>query len=1099
MKNFFYFLSFLLCFNILNAQNKYWNDVKNESDIKYVGKREIVPQKYQLIRIDFESLKQYLNTAPKGTAADAPYSNFIFSLPMADGSSQNFRLVETPLLSPDFAALRPDIKTFTGYGVDDRTATLVMDYTPDGFHAMVLSPINGTIFIDPYSYKETNYYVVYNKKDYKPSQEKINQTKACGYKETDKDHKHDKKNDTPREKDGANGNISFRPSGSQLRTYRLAVAATGEYTQARGNSVVSAQNSITSTINRVSAVFQNEVASKFELVINTSIIYTNGATDPYTNDDGFALLVENQTNIDNLIGNANYDIGHVFSTGGGGVAGLGSLCLAGAKARGVTGSPNPTGDPFDIDYVAHEIGHQFGGQHTFNTVTGPVGYCNGNRSAAAAYEPGSGSTIMAYAGICGASNNLQNNTDNNPPYFHTKSYDQMLDVIAARNCGTVAAQVNSIPTINLNRLSGMDIPASGFKIPASTPFFLGADAADADAGDVLTYCWEQFDLGAASEPTPPGTLTTPQTGPIFRSFVPTTNSVRTFPRLSDLRNNTTVRGEALPSTARNMTFRVTVRDNKPISGVRYGAFLVGVIDTGTPFSVTAPNTSVNWQGCSTQTVTWNVAGTTANGINCANVKIMLSTDGGLTYPTTILASTPNDGSHDITVPNINTSQARIRVESVGNFFFDISNVNFTITPVAVPNFTMSLPNGNSISACPNSTATVIVNTASITNCNGPVNFSVTGLPSGVTAIFDSPSVTTNGNTTLTFNIAAGVPLQSYNLQIIGTGSNVVSLPFTLTVAASGVPFNVSLSTNTGGGCVGNFVDVLITISNLNACNGPINLNVSGIPANVAGNLSQLQFSSPGTSSFRITINSGAVLGTYNLNINAVGPGGTVTQPFALTIRNTNCNTPPTATNSGLNSYPQDIPSYVIEDVLIQPNDAEDLAAYNFSYKIKSLPANGTLQVNGITLSVGQNVLRSDIKNALFVYSPTNKNTELDDVFGFTVVDSQNAESPTYNFPISLKNINTPKEEDVMLYPNPTSDANGYGEKVFIKLKDKISTTKINLKIYDEKGSLVRDAGVLKPTQNFIFEVDLKSINTGIYILKIETGNATFLKRLFKRN
>ncbi|TAH30591.1 MAG: T9SS C-terminal target domain-containing protein [Cytophagales bacterium] len=1009
MKNIFYFLIAFLFFSpIAKAQNKYWSEIKNEQQIKYIGKREIIPQKYQTIQVDFTSLKQYLNTAPKGLASDAPTSSFVFDLPMPDGTSQRFKIVESPLLSADFAAARPDIKTFSGYGIDDKTATLVMDYTSQGFHAMVLSAVNGTIFIDPYSFGETSYYVVYYKKDYKLSQEKINQTKSCGYKETDKDHQHDKKdkkNDAPREKDGANGNISFRPSGSQLRTYRLVVAATGEYTQVRGGTVASAQNAIVTSINRVRGVYEKEVACSFTLVNNAAVVYTNGATDPYTNDDGGDMLEENgdvlgRSGGGGLIGFNNYDIGHVFSTGGGGVAYRGSLCTN-TKYGGVTGLSNPIGDAFDIDFVAHEIGHQFGGNHTFNSSTS--GNCtNGTRSGGSAYEPGSGSTIMAYAGICSPSN-LQNNTDNNPAYFHTKNYDEILDVIEARNCIVPTGVVNNIPTINLNRISGLNIPPSGFKIPASTPFFLGADATDADAGDVLTYCWEQFDLGVASDPTPAGTLTTAFTGPIFRSFVPTTNPIRAFPRLVDLVNNTTRIGESLPATSRNMTFRVTVRDNKPISGVRYGAYLIEVVNTGQAFAVTAPNTSVNWQGCSTQTVTWNVAGTTANTINCANVKILLSTDGGFTYPTTLLASTPNDGSADITVPNINTSQARIRVEAVGNFFFDISNTNFTIQSVIPSQFTMSSASTNSVCRLNPIGKNHVITLSGVSGCNSPINLSITSpavMPAGITAVLDQATISSNGI---------------------------------------------------------------------------VNLNVKATAAATIGN-------------------------SISFTIAATNSIGTITNSFTFTVADENgCNSAPTAINSNLMSYPQDIESYVIENEMMKGDDPEDalLPGYNLRFKLRSLTSSGTLKLNGVNMAVNQIFSRDDLLNNRIAYYPNNRNTELDDLFQFSAVDSQNAESNAATFSISLKDAKTPTETQVLLYPNPLLSSSD--EKILINLEGAVSTTKLKIMMYDMKGSLIKDFDTIKLTQFGRYELDLKGLSTGVYALKIQTGKASFTKRFVKEN
>jgi len=310
------------------------------------------------------------------------------------------------------------------------------------------------------------------------------------------------------------------------------------------------------------------------------------------------------------------------------------------------------------------MGHQFGAQHTFNGTTTNCG--GGNRSSSAAFEPGSGSTIMAYAGICG-SQNLQPHSDD---YFHVKSLEQIANFVSGTSCDVETNTGNTLPIVTVG---------SNVTIPKATPFTLTASGSDAN-GDALTYCWEEYDIGPAS---PPDTDADGMSRPIFRTFNPTSNTTRTFPKLSDLLNNTSTMGEVLPSINRTMNFQVTVRDNR-VGGGGIGTAIVQVAVNAAagPFLVTQPNTNVTWTGGTQQTITWNVANTSGAPVNAANVKLSLSTDGGNTFPIVIAASTPNDGSEVITVPNVSTVSARVKVEAVGNIFFDISNVNLTINAAA---------------------------------------------------------------------------------------------------------------------------------------------------------------------------------------------------------------------------------------------------------------------------------------------------------------------------------------------------------------------------------------------------------------------------------
>lgn len=444
-----------------------------------------------------------------------------------------------------------------------------------------------------------------------------------------------------------------------MRTYRLAVGATGEYTAFFGGTVSAGLAAITTSVNRITGVYEQDLSVRMVLVANENlIIYTNAGTDPYTNTNGSTMLGQNQTTCDNVIGSANYDIGHVYSTGAfGGIAGLRVVCVSGNKARGATGSSSPVGDPWDIDYVAHEMGHQFGGNHTQNNSN-----CNANPTTA--WEPGSGITIMGYAGVCAPNLALHS-----IPFFH--GGNMFVEMIPYTQTGN--GSLCPVSTNTNNSPPSVTVPSGGFTIPISTYFSLTGSATDPN-GDPMTYSWEEMDTGPQGNPaTPSGNA------PLFMPFSAVTTGTRIFPKLSDQLNNSQTLGELLPTYTRSLNFKLTVRDNRAGGGgVNHGNVSFNVTSTAGPFLVTFPNTNVSIGG--NQTVTWNVANTTAAPVSCANVKISLSTDGGNTWPTVLAASTPNDGTEGITLPNITNSTARIKVEAVGNIFYDISNVNFAITP-----------------------------------------------------------------------------------------------------------------------------------------------------------------------------------------------------------------------------------------------------------------------------------------------------------------------------------------------------------------------------------------------------------------------------------
>ncbi|SDD75983.1 Calx-beta domain-containing protein [Aquimonas voraii] len=738
-----------------------WTPIDEAQVARSAEPRRLVPQRYRTQQLDRARLADLLKSAPLEAQTAAVESSLELSLPTPEGDYARFRIVESPIMEAALAAKFPEIRTYLGQGIDDPTATLRFDVSPQGFRAQVIG-WRGSYYVDPYQPKDLDTYVVYSKRDAPDDGERP----RCGV--TGQALPKDLPNFQQK---GAAAKIS---SGTVRRTYRLAVAATAEYTAFHGGTVADGLAAIVTTMNRVNGIYERELSVRMVLVAdNDRIIYTNAATDPYTNTSGSTMLGENVANLNTVIGSANFDIGHVVSTGGGGIAGLGVVCSS-SKARGVTGSGSPVADPFDVDYVAHEMGHQFAGNHTFN---GSGGSCSGgNRNGNTAYEPGSGITIQAYAGICGA-DNLQPNSDD---YFHRVSLNEMLAFTTTgggSNCGTTNATGNTPPTIST--------PAA-WTIPSRTPFELTATGSD-DNSDTLSYLWEQFDRGTSANVA--GTIVDAGQGPLFRSFAPTLSSSRVFPSWRWILNNANVApataplpgtsspnwltAEVLPSTNRTLNFRVTARDNRAGGGgTNEASTAVTVVAAAGPFAVTAPNTAASWAAGSLQTVTWNVAGTTANGINTANVRITLSLDGGRSWPIELAASTANDGSEELTLPaNLPAStQARVRVQAVGNIFFDVSDANFSVT--AAGNTPPSVSVTGALSTRQGSPAAT-ANVATVSDAQqsaGSLAVAISGAPPGLAVSAVNSGGTVSLSATASCELVAPNGNRAYPLQLSVTDS-----------------------------------------------------------------------------------------------------------------------------------------------------------------------------------------------------------------------------------------------------------------------------------------------------------------------------------------
>lgn len=645
------------------SQSNLWSKISEERLVSYEKTdRADMPTEYQLYHLNFDALKNILATAPSRKNLSGE-SQVIISFPNPDGQLEKFRIYEASVMHPELAANHPEIQSYIGKGIDNPTSIIRFSTTIFGLHTITFTT-KGTNYIDTYT-KDLQNYIVYKK-----SSLTAGRSFGCDTEDAD-----------PVAEFGQKFNVkSTHSNDGVLRTYRLAMACTYTYadyhvaaagveggTTAQKKAAVLAAMNVTMT--RVNGIYEKDFAITMELVPdNEDVIFlSSSGSYPFSvNESGGVLLNQVQNVIDNNIGFSNYDIGHVVSTGGGGIAQLGCVCSSN-KARGVTGSANPVGDSYDVDYVCHEMGHQFSARHTFNANGGNSGSCNGNRSPQTAVEPGSGTTIMGYAGIC-ASADVQAHSDD---YFHAVSIAEVFSFINSISCAEETDNNNNAPQV--------DFLANAY-IPKGTAFVLEGHATDED-GDVLTYCWEETDANGTATVGSPFPFSTD--APMFRSLSPVETQERYFPPLEDvLAGNLAPQWQVIPVVGRTLNFALTVRDNAVPNGGQTGRANMQVIVLGGtgPFRVTSQNGfNEVWQTSTTETVSWDVAGTNEAPISTANVDIMISTDGGQTF-NVLIENTPNDGSESFTVPTelAGFNDCRIMVKAADNVYYAVNSLPFAI-------------------------------------------------------------------------------------------------------------------------------------------------------------------------------------------------------------------------------------------------------------------------------------------------------------------------------------------------------------------------------------------------------------------------------------
>lgn len=1081
----------LFVFGAVYSQQNLWQKV---SDTRFTSEEKLervsTINSFDVYQLSLNNLKAELVSVVKRNTGEL--SNVILPFPNSEGEFVNFRIYEASVLHPQLAAAFPTIKSYIGIGVEDRRSVIRFSTTLFGFHGMILST-KGTTLIDPFT-KDLNNYVVFNKKN-----AESDRFFECLVSEVEKELPEGVQF-SPK------NNMDIQSNTGIFRTYRLALASTEEYSQfhinqagvgagtlAQRNAAVLAAMNVTMT--RVNGVYERDMSLTMQIVpTNTNIIFfLPEKPDALTNNNGVTLLNQIQSVIDTGIGFSNYDIGHVFSTGGGGIAQLNSPCSSN-KARGVTGSGAPVGDAFDIDYVAHEMGHQFGANHTQNN--------NCQRSGPTAVEPGSASTIMGYAGICAP--NVQNNSD---AHFHAFSLAQMDAFIeGGGNCSVNVPNNNTAPVI---------VPIVSYVIPKSTAFVLEGNATDVD-GDALTYCWEQTNNEVSTQPP----VATSAGGPNFRSNSPTSSPNRYMPAMSTILTGLTANTwEVVPSVARTLGFALTVRDNNSPNGGQTARVDMNVttVAAAGPFTIIVPNSAVSWIAGSVQTVGWNVAGTTANGVNTPYVDIYLSTDGGNTFPIVLASQVPNDGAETVTVPNIPGSLNRIMVKGHDNIFLDVSNTNFSI---AAPTSTMAVAfsgveGEQNKTSCQGSDASFTFNYQTFAGFNAATTFTASGQPAGATVVFTPASTSAPGAVAMQITNTTSSAVGFYTIVVTATsGATVKTMNLYLSIISGNfLPTTLSTPANNAVG-LNPFAVTFNWQSDSNATS--YNLQVSTntsfstlvLDENVTTNTyaaSNLPTSS--TLYWRVKPNNAACSGNYSshFTFSTIYCGQSVSTNVPITIPATQGTVSstliiPTNQNVVIQKITAsvDLTHTWINDLvvtLISPTGTQ-IQLMNQECTSNSVYQNTVATFDDLGIAVVCSTTPPALSGILQPQQPLSgfNGQNSQGTWTLQVQDLFNSDGGSItSWNITICSASPPlsiEENEVigfLMYPNPTKGS-------FTIQMSQTQSEKINIGVYDMSGRLVFDRnyasnGSLEET------ITLNSLQSGVYLVSVTDGTRKEVKKL----